>query len=52
MQSCFMFQYPTHDNGGDEVWSDYYEERADIWREEFTLTHEDILAQFDTNGEG
>ena len=33
------------------MWSDYYEEIADIWREEFTLTHEDILAEFETNGE-
>ena len=32
------------------MWSDYYEEIADIWREELTLTDEDILAQFETNG--
>ena len=43
-------QYPTHNNDGDEVWSDYYNEIADIWREELTLTHQDILDQFETNG--
>ena len=42
---------PTHNNVGEEVWSDYYEEIADIWREEFTLTDEDILDQFEINGE-
>ena len=32
------------------MWSDYYEEIAGIWREELTWTDEDILGQFEVNG--
>ena len=45
-----LVQYPTHDNEGEDVWSDYYEEIAGVWREELTYTDEDILGQFEVNG--
>ena len=45
-----MIQYPTNDTNNEGAWTEYYDQVAEIWRQQFNLTNNIVWDQFAENG--